>query len=87
MNMKDIKLFTKAQLERADAASDAIIKELTDQMIAAGRGHELFSETRLKSDALSVAYMAAANHAADISIEMRRRREYHGSLNRIIDAK
>jgi hypothetical protein len=52
-------------------------------MIAAGRGHELPSETRKKTDPLSLRYIASANLCVCLYGEARSRMEYHGKLTPI----
>lgn len=80
--MKPLRELTRAELERVEARSDRTCRRYCDEMIAAGRGHELPSETAKKTDPLSRLYHAALELGADIAAEKRLRMEWHGSLHR-----
>lgn len=80
--MKPLRDMTRAELERCKAKADAVRREVIEEMIAAGRGHERPSETRLKTDALSLRYMESAFVDQDIADECRRRIDFHGNLHK-----
>ncbi len=74
---------TRAELVRVEERSDRVVRRYVDEMIAAGRGHELPSQTARKDDPLSKLYTAAMEHGAGMAAEKRRRMAWHGSLHRI----
>lgn len=82
--MSRLQDLTRAELARVEERADRVCRRYTDEMIAAGRGHELPSQTARKDDPLSKLYTAAMEHSADIGAEKRRRMVYHGSLHRIV---
>jgi hypothetical protein len=81
--MKNVAALSRAALERATLKADAEARAICAEMIAAGRGHELPSETRKKTDPLSLRYIASANLCVCLYGEARSRMEYHGKLTPI----
>lgn len=79
----DLADMTAAQLKRAEEKAHAESMRQVDAMIEAGRGRERFTDVVGKTDPLSVAYLAAAEHASNVSAEIRRRMEYGGTLKPI----
>jgi len=79
----DYSNMTEGQLRKADAKAETECLLIIEAMIAAGRGHERQSETMTKTDPLSLRFIANTNTHCDIVTEMRRRKEYHGSLRKI----
>lgn len=82
-SMKDLADLTARELERAKKHADTAVSRLVEEMIQAGRGHETMLETFQKKDPLSLRYKTAHLQYQDIVAEERRRKEYHGSLNKI----
>lgn len=74
---------TESEIRKAWDKVRAAGSRLCDEMIAAGRGLERPSETRLLTDELAVRVNAHSVVHCDIVAEMRRRETYHGSLKRI----
>lgn len=70
---------TRAQLQAAAARADRALSAACDALIDAGRGRELSSETRAKSDPLALAWLAAADRCAELEHERRRRIDWHGT--------
>lgn len=68
-----------AKQEKARELASSICSEL----IASGRGHEKPSETRTKTDELSLRWLANSRECADIGAEVERRKTWHGSLKPI----
>lgn len=80
MNVENLtRAALRAAIDKADAESSA----LCDALIIAGRGHERPSETRAKTDDLSMRYIAAADRCAALYGERSRRVAYHGTEHRI----
>lgn len=77
---------TRAQLHAAMKRADKLHSKACDAMIAAGRGHELPSETLRKDDALSLQYRAAAEATHAAYGERTRRLAWQGTEHRIIKA-
>lgn len=80
--MKALHDMTRSELEREAAKADKLYSAILDEMIAAGRGHERPSETRMKKDSLSLRFIASLCLCQDFVQESRRRMEYHGNLNK-----
>lgn len=70
-------------LQTAHDKESATGSKITDEMINAGRGTEKPTETRTKTDDLSLRYQAHADRWRAINDEMDARRKYHGSLKPI----
>lgn len=80
--MKDPKDLTATQLIASMGKAAAASRALIDEMIDAGRGHEVYSQTRGKRDELSLRYVAAVDHERDLLDEHDRRMTFHGRLAR-----
>lgn len=80
---KPIELLTRAELHRAMEKAHAAWSALIDEMIAAGRGHEMPTVTRTKSDDLSKRFIAALDHDSSLRAELRHRMEFHGKATPI----
>lgn len=81
---KPLDMLTAAEIKRAyDKAAEAD-SIATRALVNAGRGNELCSDTRAKSDPLSLDYIRTADAFNAIVAEMAARKWYHGGLNRII---
>jgi hypothetical protein len=78
--MKNITLMSRPEIERAYARLQKIGSDIADEMIADGRGYELPTETRTKTDELSVRYNAYADLLFSVVSEIRYRQQYHGNL-------
>lgn len=76
-----------AKLLAAIAKQAAIVREHNDAFIAAGRGHERFSEIRESAknghDLLALSYVAALDAESALEYERARRLRYHGTLKPI----
>ena len=81
--MKSPALMTRAELERAMLIAGKKAMVICEAMIAAGRGYEKPSETRTKTDPLSIARNVAADWEAALYAERERRLTYHGKLTPI----
>ena len=75
---------TKGQLEKAYLHARAEMSRVNDELIAAGRGHELASETRKQTDPLSERWRVCDDRLFTITSEASRRMRYHGSTHRVI---
>ncbi len=89
--MKDYSTFTEAKLRAAHDKASAESSQVTHEMIVAGRGHELSSETLRKSrlpdaDELTLRFAHCAAVCGAIHAEKERRMTWHGSLKRIKSA-
>lgn len=71
------------KLESAYAALSAESSALCDEFIAAGRGYELPTETRLLTDPLALRWIANAAQLGAIIAEKNTRKMWHGSLKPI----
>lgn len=74
---------TKSQLLKKKEVVSEKQSKIADEMIAAGRGYELPTETRQKTDELSLQFIDAADKFLAVQNEIERRIKYHGSLDRI----
>lgn len=81
--MNGLTLLSEKKLRDAYCKTSAARSEVTDELIAAGRGYERHSETAAKSDPLSCKYIAAHEACAAVIAEQKRRMEWHGSLRPI----
>ncbi len=86
--MKPPSELSPAELTRAIAKVDAESSAICSEFIAAGRGYEKPTETRLLSDPLALRWKACATKGAELRAEWDRRMIYSGTLKRIraIDA-
>ena len=82
--MKTPDLLTESELRKAIAKVAVESSTICSAFIDAGRGFERPSETRLKSDPLSVKWQDCAQKGDTLRAEENRRRAWHGSLKRII---
>ena len=71
-------------LERAILAADILNRELVDEMIERGRGHQRLDDVRngLQDD-LSIRYLAAIDNAYALYQEAKSRKQYHGTMKPI----
>ena len=81
---------TPGKLEQEEKKADDLVSTINDELIAAGRGHELASETRdlaKKGDELAKRWVEAADARSDLVQERQRRVKYHGNTKRIKKAR
>lgn len=71
--MKDAACMTAGQINKALDKLDKDSSKLTDEFIAAGRGHETYAETRTKSDPLAVRQIENLNQRNTLRREIERR--------------
>lgn len=69
--MKDPKDMSAEQINKELESLSKKNGKLADEMIAAGRGHELASETRQKADALSLRCLAVRDRRWDLLHEIK----------------
>jgi len=78
----DLSSLSATKLRALGDKRQDVVQRLTDQLIDEGYGRERFSETKAradKGDPLAKEFVEAMRRAGDVSDELRRRKEYHGS--------
>lgn len=83
---KAIPDLTRAELLARIAKADALDDALCQEMIDAGRGHDLPSDIRKCTDDLSVRWTAARATSYALYSERAARLAYQGSAHRIVRA-
>lgn len=81
---KALDMMTGAEIAKAYAKASEVTRRICTALIEAGRGMERGSETRAKSDPLSLDYIRENDRFTDIVFEMEARKRYHGGTQRII---
>ncbi len=74
---------TESQLRKALEKVGAQGEAICSEFIAAGRGFELPSQTRLLADPLALRWRANATLQSELRNEAERRKTWHGSLKKI----
>ena len=82
--MKTPDLLTESELRKAIAKVAVESSTICSAFIEAGRGYERPTETRLKTDPLALRWKECAARSDVLNTEANRRKEWHGSLKRII---
>lgn len=83
MNPATLPTLSASQLAREIARAEALSSALCSEMIAAGRGYELPTQTRKLSDPLAVRCNAASLAASALYLEREMRMQWHGSTKPI----
>lgn len=78
-SVADIETIPGPMLRARIAAGEKVNESITNAMIADGRGYEYMHETRLKTDALSLAAIAVSDALWALRRERNCRNEYHGT--------
>ena len=81
---KALDMMTGAEIAKAYAKAGEATSKICTALIEAGRGMERGSETRTKSDPLSLDYIREYDKFSAIVNEMEARKRYHGGTQRII---
>ena len=81
---KALDMMTGAEIAKAYAKASEATSKICTALIAAGRGMERGSETRSKSDPLSLDYIRENDRFSAIVSEIEARKRYHGGTQRII---
>ena len=81
---KALDMMTAAEIKRAYDKASAVTSQICTALIEAGRGMERGSETRAKSDSLSLDYIRENDRFCAIVNEIEARKRYHGGTQRII---
>jgi hypothetical protein len=81
--VSDYTKISAASLANKLEASSRRDSKLVDEMIEAGRGRELPTETRLKTDSLSKRFNSERDTWRELQAEKERRMAYHGSMRPI----
>ena len=81
---KALYLMTGAEIAKAYAKASEATSKICTALIEANRGMERGSETRAKSDPLSLDYIRENDRFTAIIHEMDARKRYHGGTQRII---
>lgn len=84
MVSKALDMMTASEIQKAYDKANAVTLVAGRALIDAGRGIERCSETRTKSDPLSLEYIRANDAFNAINDEITARKRYHGGMQRII---